>query len=231
MKKVLSCSVDDDLRWLRERILVGAGCKVISSMDKREALQLLSSETFDVLLLGHSLSAASMDELCSAFRKSSPHGRIVAVAGRGEPPRGNVDDVVHGLEGPEALIKAVLQEGSAPGILVVDDQPVARTAMRTLLQAHSMKVSGEAGDGKEAVDKVKELRPQVVLLDIKMPGMDGIQTAYEIRRISPATKIVFITLYDSRSFIEQAKVLGHGFVSKSSASTELIPTLQRLLAS
>jgi DNA-binding NarL/FixJ family response regulator len=230
MKKVLSCSVDDDLRWLRERILVGAGCKVISSTDRREALQLLSSETFDVLLLGHSLSATSMDELCSAFRKSSLHGRIVAVAGSGEPPRGNVDEVVHGLEGPEALIKAVLQEHSAPGILVVDDQPVARTAIRTLLRAHSMKVSGEAEDGKEAIDKVKELRPQVVLLDIKMPGMDGIQTAYEIRRISPATKIVFITLYDSRSFIEQAKVLGHGFVSKSSAGTELIPTLQRLLA-
>ena len=232
MKKVLSCSVNDDLRWLRERILVGAGCKVISSTHKAEALQLVSSETFDVLLLGHSLSAESMNDLCSAFRRNSPQGRIIAIAGKGgQRFSADVDQVVHGLEGPETLIEAVLRERDAPGILIVDDQPVARTAMRTLLRAHSIQVSGEAEDGKQAVEKVKELRPEIVLLDIKMPGMDGIQTAYEIRRISPATKVVFITLFESRPFRERARVVGHGFVSKSKAGTELIPTLRRLLES
>jgi len=116
-----------------------------------------------------------------------------------------------------------------PAILIVDDLPVARTAIRALLDSHSIPVSGEAKNGKEAVEKVKKLRPSLVLLDINMPEMDGILAAYEIHRISPATKIVFLTIHDYPPFLEITRMLGCDCVPKAAAAKELTPTLHRLL--
>ena len=116
-----------------------------------------------------------------------------------------------------------------PGVLVVDDHSVTRSTIRSLLKGHSLPVCGEAENGKEAVEKVKELSPEVVLLDIEMPVMNGIQAAYEIRRISPSTKILFFTIHkeDAASGI---RLLGaEGFVTKSSLGTDLIPILKRLV--
>jgi len=61
----------------------------------------------------------------------------------------------------------------------------------------SMEVCGEAENGKQAIEKVKQLKPDLVLLDINMPVMNGVQAAYEIRRIAPSTKIIFFTIHDS----------------------------------
>jgi len=60
-----------------------------------------------------------------------------------------------------------------------------------------MEVCGEAENGKQAIEKVKQLKPDLVLLDINMPVMNGVQAAYEIRRIAPSTKIIFFTIHDS----------------------------------
>jgi YesN/AraC family two-component response regulator len=76
-------------------------------------------------------------------------------------------------------------------ILIVDDNPVARVTLRELLDWHSFQVCGDAKDGKEAVEKVMELKPDIVLLDINMPVMSGITAATKIRRMAPSTKIVF----------------------------------------
>jgi DNA-binding NarL/FixJ family response regulator len=94
-----------------------------------------------------------------------------------------------------------------------------------------MSICGEAEDGQQALDQVKALNPDLVLLDINMPVMNGIQAAFEIRRIAPATKILFFTVHECTPEAQAAvRLLGaHGFVSKSSAGTELIPTLKRLL--
>ena len=113
-------------------------------------------------------------------------------------------------------------------ILIVDDHLRVRTTLRELLDWHSFQVCGDAKDGKEAIERVIELRPDIVLLDINMPVMDGIKAASEIRRISPATKIVFLTMHDSAAIRQATHVWSHGFVSKSTAGTELIPLLNRL---
>jgi len=114
-------------------------------------------------------------------------------------------------------------------ILIVDDHFAARTTIRSLLDWHSFQVCGDAKDGKEAIDKVIELRPDIVLLDINMPVMDGITAAYEIRRISPATKIVFLTIHDAPANVQRTRLWAHGFVPKAAAGTELIPTLNRIV--
>ena len=110
----------------------------------------------------------------------------------------------------------------------MDDYAIARTTIRSLLNWHSFEVCGEAKDGKEAIEKVVKLKPELVLLDINMPGMNGVKVAYEIRRISPETKIIFLTSHDTPAVVQGTRILSHGFVSKSAAGTELIPLLSRL---
>jgi DNA-binding NarL/FixJ family response regulator len=112
-------------------------------------------------------------------------------------------------------------------ILVVDDHPVARRTIRSLLTWHSMHVCGEAEDGQQAVEKVKALHPDLVLLDINMPVRSG---AYAIHRISPSTKIIFFTIHDSPDTMAAARVIGvDDFIPKSAAGTKLIPAVKRLL--
>jgi CheY-like chemotaxis protein len=115
-------------------------------------------------------------------------------------------------------------------ILVVDDYPVVRKTICNLLHSHSLDVCGEAEDGQEAIERVKELQPDLVLLDINMPKMNGIQAAFEIRQLLPATKILFLSVHEcSPEALAAIRVLGvEGFVAKSDAGTELIRALRRL---
>jgi two-component system response regulator DesR len=115
-------------------------------------------------------------------------------------------------------------------ILVVDDNAAARTAIRSLLDLNSFQVCGEAKDGKEAIEKVIELRPDIVLLDINMPGMNGVRTATKIRKIHP-TKIVFLTIHKLPATVQATRPWSDAFVSKSAAATELVPTLIRIARS
>ena len=108
---------------------------------------------------------------------------------------------------------------------------MARHSVRELLSANALSICGEAEDGKQALDRVLTLKPDLVLLDINMPVMNGIQAAFEIRRISPATKILFLTVQECTPEAQAAvRLLGvQGFVNKSTAGSDLIPALKRLL--
>ena len=104
-------------------------------------------------------------------------------------------------------------------ILVVDDYPVVRKTICDLLHSHSLDVCGEAENGQDAVERVKELQPNLVLLDINMPKMNGIQAAFEIRQLSPSTKIIFLSVHEcSAEAMAAIRVLGAaGFVAKLEA--------------
>ena len=116
-------------------------------------------------------------------------------------------------------------------ILIVDDHAVIRTTIRSILlpHLHSFQVCEEAWNGKEAVEQVQKLKPEIVLLDVNMPVMDGVKAAEEIRRISPETKIVFLTMFDTPVIMQAAQMWSDAFVSKYKAGSELIPTLNRLI--
>jgi two-component system response regulator NreC len=113
-------------------------------------------------------------------------------------------------------------------ILIVDDHLAARITVRSLLDWHGFQVCGEAKDGQEAIDQVLELKPDIVLLDINMPVMSGTQAALEIRRLSPDTKIIFLTIHEAPALINVLRPWAHGFVSKSAAGIDLIPTVSML---
>jgi DNA-binding NarL/FixJ family response regulator len=114
-------------------------------------------------------------------------------------------------------------------VLIVDDDALVRSSLRSILDGQSnINICGEAKDGKEALEKLGELRPDIVLLDIGMPRMNGIEAAQEIHRVLPSTKIVFFTAHPA-SLFEGSRSWTNGFVNKMAAETELIPTLNHLL--
>ena len=77
--------------------------------------------------------------------------------------------------------------------LVVDDHPLTRAALVGLLEQHSFPVVGEAGDGAEAIDRARELQPDLVLLDLTMPGMGGLEALPKVRAAAPACEVVVLT--------------------------------------
>jgi DNA-binding NarL/FixJ family response regulator len=113
-------------------------------------------------------------------------------------------------------------------ILIVDDHEIVRRGVRTVFtNKDSFEVCGEAQNGLEAVRMVAELSPNVVILDLSMPGMTGFETAAKIRQIAPSVKIIFFTIHE---IPESAWWVGaDACVSKSSAPEELALAVNRVL--
>ena len=94
-------------------------------------------------------------------------------------------------------------------VLTVDDQPVFLRAARDVISAtDGFESVGDAGSGEEAVEAVERLRPELVLLDVRMPGMSGIQAARMIKEAHPGIVIVLISIEDSADFAEDARASG-----------------------
>ena len=115
-------------------------------------------------------------------------------------------------------------------ILIVDDNEMVRRGVTLLLSSRApWQVCGDAGDGKEALRKAKELRPDLILLDISMPGTNGLEVARTLRREMPGIKIVVMSHHDPIHLLPQALEAGaDACVDKDSLSTNLLPTIERL---
>jgi DNA-binding NarL/FixJ family response regulator len=115
-------------------------------------------------------------------------------------------------------------------VLIVDDQRIMRTALRRLLEVQpSFKVCGEAHDGQEAVQKAIELKPEVIVMDINMPGMDGLEATRQIHKAIPNTEILIFTQHELLQVAQAAEDAGaRGCVSKSDAARQLVPALRAI---
>jgi DNA-binding NarL/FixJ family response regulator len=113
-------------------------------------------------------------------------------------------------------------------ILLVDDHPIVRQGLKTLLEGHSgWEVIGEASDGAEAVEKAKDLNPDVMVLDVTMPRMNGLEACRLLRRQSPALEILFVTQHDSPQMMREALEAGaRGYVVKSNAARDLLAAVE-----
>jgi DNA-binding NarL/FixJ family response regulator len=109
-------------------------------------------------------------------------------------------------------------------VLIVDDHPVTRDGLRAALgMSDEVDVVGEAASGEEAVDRVTELKPDVVFMDVRMPGIGGLEATREIRKISPDTKVILFTVDESRASIADAIRAGvSGYLLKDVGADELI---------
>jgi len=120
-----------------------------------------------------------------------------------------------------------LQQGNGSmtvRILLVDDHPVVRQGLRTLLDGRSgWEVVGEASDGVEALEKVSDLQPDVVVLDVTMPRMNGIEACRLIQQRTPGREVLFVTQHDSPQMMREALAAGaRGYVVKSNLARDLV---------
>ena len=117
-------------------------------------------------------------------------------------------------------------------ILLVDDHLVVRMGLATMLAIEEgLSVVGEANDGQEAVQLVRKLRPDVVIMDVMMPKMDGVEATRTIRQDCPETKILLLTTYSSAKELKSALDAGaHGAMLKEASKKELITAIRKVAA-
>ena len=115
-------------------------------------------------------------------------------------------------------------------IFVADDHEVVRRGICALLTSHSdWEVCGEAGNGREAVDNVAHLRPDIVILDISMPGLNGLEATRQILQSDPDQKIAILSITDSEQMIQEALKAGaKAYILKSDAAKDLIAAVEAL---
>lgn len=113
-------------------------------------------------------------------------------------------------------------------VLIVDDHAILREGIRALLSLHKdLEVVGEAGDGREAIEKVRTVDPDVVLMDIAMPGLGGLEATLEIHREFPSAKVLVLTQYDSKEYIFRfLKAGAAGYILKKALGTELASAIR-----
>jgi len=115
-------------------------------------------------------------------------------------------------------------------ILLADDHTILRAGLRMMLNAQpDMEVIGEAQDGKQAINATIHLQPDIVLMDITMPDMNGIEATRQIKRIAPEVKVLVLTMHENDEYVFQALRAGaSGYILKEAADTELITALHVL---
>ncbi len=121
--------------------------------------------------------------------------------------------------------------GGLVRIVVADDQEIVRKrVVATLMSRGDLEVCAEAANGKEAVEKVKELNPDLVILDITMPELNGLDAARQIRALDPDLPILILSVHKSRQVVEEAKKIGvRGYVTKGDAIQKLLLAVDTVL--
>ncbi len=116
-------------------------------------------------------------------------------------------------------------------LLVADDHEVIRRGVRSLLGTQpGWEVSGEAASGREAVEKAKQLKPDLVVLDITMPELDGLEATRQILEAVPKTKVLILTMHESEQVMSEVLKAGAlGYVLKSDAADNLVPAVKALI--
>jgi len=115
-------------------------------------------------------------------------------------------------------------------ILIADDHEVVRHGLRSLLQGHEgWEVCGEAADGREGLDKARQLKPDVVILDIGMPNLNGLEAARQILHEEPRTGVLILTIDESEQLMREVLEAGaRGFLLKSDAARDLVAAVEAL---
>ncbi len=113
-------------------------------------------------------------------------------------------------------------------IFIVDDHAILRTGLKLLLNTQDdMEVIGETGSGREALQRVSDLQPRVVLLDLSLEDMNGLEILEELKRMTPEVKVLVLTMHDNENYLHQAlENGGDGYILKKAADIELLTAIR-----
>lgn len=115
-------------------------------------------------------------------------------------------------------------------VIIADDHPIFISGLKQIIESPCIKIAGEASNGKEALELIKEHKPEVVILDINMPLLDGFGVLAGIKKLKKETKVIFLTFHKNEKIFNQAMDMGaHGFVLKENASSDLIDCINTVL--
>ena len=236
--------VDDEVEFvaLLKTTLEDKSYKVITAGNRRQAEDMVRSEEPDVIVLGTIMPRGEAFLLHQWLKQSLGFSNVpmmvVNAAPKEQLTKGwrleeglqcDAEDFLSKPIEPEAVlprIKRLLDKkaGRRIRVLVADDHAVVRDGIRAVLTLQrDMQVVGEAVDGKDALKKAIDLRPDVVLMDIVMPVMNGIEATREICKEYKQAKILVLTQYDDDENIKASREAGAlGFISKADASRRLL---------
>ena len=115
-------------------------------------------------------------------------------------------------------------------VLLADDHESVRRSLRTLIESHQgWEICAEAVDGRDAIKKIKRMQPDLVVLDIGMPYLSGLEVARDVKRNGPATKILIVTIHSSEQVAREAWECGaKGFLSKPDAARDLVKAIEMI---
>jgi DNA-binding NarL/FixJ family response regulator len=235
--------VDDEPEFIADMQakLLARGWQVVAVGNRLQAEEVARHEKPDLIILGTIMPRGDAFRL-HQWLKQSPNFREVPLIVIDAPPekrliKGWRMDEGLKLEAEQYLIKPIESASVAAWaerfldrtlrrikVLVVDDHAVVREGICALLSLQKdMEVIGEAVDGRDAIDKVRRLTPNVAVMDIVMPVMSGLEATKQITQEYPETKVLILTQYDEEENMFVAKQVGaYGFVAKSAASSDLL---------
>jgi DNA-binding NarL/FixJ family response regulator len=239
--KILLVDDEPDFIANMQAMMLAKGWQVLTAGNRPEAEKVARHEKPDLIILGTIMPRGDAFLLHQWF-KQSPNFREVPLIVVDASPENRVvkgwrmDEGLK-LEAEQYLVRPIELPSVAAWVekfldktvrrirvLVVDDHAVVREGIGALLALQKdMEVIGEAVDGRDAIDKVQRLRPNVAVMDIVMPVMSGLEATKRINEEHPETKVLILTQYDEDENMFVAKQVGaYGFIAKSAASSDLL---------
>jgi DNA-binding NarL/FixJ family response regulator len=243
--RILIVDDDPDFAVSLQATLAAEAYQASIASNRAQAQKLALAEKSDMVVIGTIMPRGDAFLLHQWLKRTPPFSNvpIIVIDAPSKEQLVKGWNIVEGLqmEADDYLVKPVEPALVVPRIeklldketrkiklLVVDDHAIVREGIRELLGVQKdMQVVGEAVDGKDAVEKVRQLSPDVVLMDIVMPVMNGLEATKQICSRGKKTKVLMLSQYDDEENIHaSSKVGAYGFIPKRSASTELLSAIR-----
>jgi DNA-binding NarL/FixJ family response regulator len=240
-KKILIIDDEPDFLLALQRTLEAKQYQVTTASNKTEAQEKLKTIDLDTIILGTMTPRGEAFSLHQWLRQhpktkdlpvlvvdAAPERQLIKGWRRDEAMLMEAEDYVAKPVEPASLAlrtQAILERAAKRiKVLIVDDHSVVRDGIRAVLTLQKdIEVVGEAVNGKDAVEKTLQLLPDVVVMDIVMPVMDGLEATKQIYKECPQTRVLMLSQYDDEENVIAAEQIGaYGFIPKRAASSQLI---------
>ncbi|MCK4863159.1 MAG: response regulator [Dehalococcoidales bacterium] len=242
-KKTTILIIDDDLEFIEalEKTLVNEAYAIVTASDREQAEKMVRTHEPDMIVLGTIMprgdaflfhkwmkQTLGFSNLPIMVINAPPEKQLLKGWRMDEGMQCDAEDFLAKPVEPVALIpriqKLLDKATKKIRVLIVDDHAVVRDGIRSVLNLQrDMQVVGEAVNGKEALEKTRELVPDVVVMDIVMPVMNGLDAAKEVCEKYKSTKVLMLTQYDDEENVIASREAGAvGFIPKAAASSRLL---------